>query len=74
MRGGPGLAGFCAALAELEASLALDDLGEPEAATARRAEARAALGRAHPAAARHHAALLTAEGEALEREIDRVWY
>jgi hypothetical protein len=74
VRGGPGLDGFCAALAELEGSLALVDLGEPEAAAARRERARAALGRAHPSAARHHRALLGAEGEALEREIDRVWY
>lgn len=75
VRGGaPGFAGFCAALADLEGALALADLGEHAAAAARRERARAALARAHPGAARHHAALCEAEGKALEREIDRCWY
>jgi hypothetical protein len=72
--GGPGLAGFCAAVAALEGSLAQDDLGEREEAAARRARARQTLLAAHPAGARWHAALFDAEGEALERAIDRVWY
>lgn len=72
--GGPGLAGFCAGLAALEGSLSLGDLGEHAVAAELRDRARAALLAAHPAAARHHAALLDAEGGALEREIDRSWY
>ena len=73
-RAGAGLAGWCALLVGLEAALALEELGEQGAARVRREAAREGLWRAHPAATRHHAELLEAEGERLERALDRVWY
>ena len=69
-----GLAGFCAALVDLEASLALDDAGDGDASRARRIAARAALSGAHEGASRHHAALLVSEGRALEAAISVAYY
>ncbi len=68
------LATFFALLVSLEGALALRDLGDPGAAEARLAAARAGLAQAHEGAARHHADLLEGDGGALECAIDRVWY
>lgn len=69
-----GIAGFCAALADLEASLAEDDLGDHEAAEARRIDARERLVRSHEGASRYHRDLFDTRGAALEAAMDRVYY
>lgn len=68
------LSAWCAALAALEGSLAIEALGDHASARHRREQAREALRRAHPAATRHHGELMWAEGEALSAAIDRVYY
>lgn len=68
------LYGWEAHLIGLETALALADLGDEAGAAQTLRQVRNVLPTMHPAATRHHAALLDASGARLEVELDRVWY
>lgn len=68
------LCGWGARLIAFEVALAHAELGDPLTANATLRAVRETLPALHPAATRHHAPLLDAEGARLEAELDRVWY
>jgi hypothetical protein len=68
------LYGWVARLVAFEIALAHADRGDEAGAVATLARAREALPALHPAATKHHGALLEATGVRLEIELDRAWY